>query len=140
MCPRACSNQDEPLGHASQGSWDRLFLAAALPAGCCPLCLTHTGSQVPWGGRAAGERLSFTLTQLLQEAFLSLVLAFILDRSFSSGGGGRGVGEGLTWSPALPLTLEFFNRHDLRRFGPELERFGGLGSTGSSGRAHSLER
>lgn len=85
LAPTKMSPWATPPRGAGTGYFWQLF---------CPLCLTHTGSQVPWGGRAAGERLSFTLTQLLQEAFLSLVLPFILDRSFSSGGGGRGVGEG----------------------------------------------
>lgn len=42
---------------------------------------------------------------------------------------------------AHPLTLEFFNRHHLRRFGLELEKFVALGrGRGSSRGAHSLER
>lgn len=42
LCPQSCFCQDEPLGHTSQGSQDRLFLAAVLPALCLPTVpLTH---------------------------------------------------------------------------------------------------
>lgn len=85
------------------------------------------------------ERLSFTLTQLLREGFLSLVQA--LRPALGSGGGSERCWRRADPALGLPLTLEFFNRHHLRRFGPELESFGGLGGGGGSGGgARSLER
>lgn len=47
-CPQSCFHQDEPLGHTSQGSQDRLFLAAVLPALCLPtVLLTPACPQLP---------------------------------------------------------------------------------------------
>ena len=55
-CPRSCFHQDEPLGHTSQGSQDRLFLAAALPALCLPtVLLTHACPLLPRGRSTRGE-------------------------------------------------------------------------------------
>lgn len=88
-----------------------------------------------------GDRHGFTLTQLLQEGFLSQASVLILlpPPPPPAEVGGEVQGRALI----LPggLTLEFFNRHHLRRFGPELEKFGGLDrAKDSSGRARSLER
>lgn len=101
--------------------------------------LTHTRSRPLGTAGWEEERLSFTLTQLLREGFLSLVQA--LRPALGSGGGSERCWRRADPALGLPLTLEFFNRHHLRRFGPELESFGGLGGGGGSGGgARSLER
>lgn len=61
-CPRSCFKQDEPLGHTSQGSLDRLFLAAALPAWCYTLCLSLTLAPRSLGkGGLEGRQAQFHL-------------------------------------------------------------------------------
>lgn len=64
--------------------------------------LTHTRSRPLGTAGWEEERLSFTLTQLLREGFLSLVQA--LRPALGSGGGASGVGGGLIqpWAFLLP--------------------------------------
>lgn len=91
-------------GPPPQGSLDRLFLVAALPAPCLPtVLLTHTCSQLPWGGGLREERLSFTLTQLLREGFLNQAWVLRPASLFSSGGEDRGARGGLVRPGAFPL-------------------------------------
>lgn len=60
--PALASTETSPLGHTSQGGQDRLFLVAALPAPGLPtVLLTHTCSQLPWGGRTEGREAQFHL-------------------------------------------------------------------------------
>lgn len=87
-------------GHTSQGSQGTLFLEVALPALCLPtVLLTHTYSQLPWGGRPGGERARFHLDPALREGFLSQAPVLVLHRVFSPVGVRREVLEEGRFTP-----------------------------------------
>lgn len=101
-------------GHTSQGSQGTLFLEVALPALCLPtVLLTHTYSQLPWGGRPGGERARFHLDPALREGFSEPGTGPCpASCLFPSGSQERGAGGGpihpgsflLPWNSSIGIT------------------------------------
>ena len=110
-----------------------------MPALCLPtVLLTHTCSQLPWGGRTEGREARFHLDPATPGGVSEPAMGPPSCITFFQCRWGE---RWLNPARGHPLTLEFFNGHHFSRFGLELERSGGRGrGRGSSKGAHNLER
>lgn len=106
------------MGHASQGSQDRLFVAADSPAMCLPTVPEVASDSSLLSAPLGLERLSSNSPAILG-GFSELVQTCSVLHCLSpvNWGGGGSPGPGLEI-----LTLKFFNGYHLRRSGLELEK------------------